>query len=260
MSEPLVRVDSDRGVRTLTLDSPANRNALSARLRTELVAAFTAAAGEDDVRAVHLTGTGPVFCAGVDLKEAAAERAGHPPDPDAPTFAELLGTLLTLPKPVVATLNGGARAGGVGLVAAADIAIAPLSATFACTEVRIGVIPAVISAALAARMADRQLSRYLLTGEVFDATEAATAGLLTVAVPDTDVAAETDRVLAALRQCAPTALAGTKRLLSERAFPDLAADLADLGRLSARHFASDDAAEGRAAFFEKRPPRWAVEP
>src|SRR5699024_5321206 len=139
---PLVRRTTERGIAVLTLDSPANRNALSARLRADLAAEFAAALEDGAVRAVLLTGTGPAFCAGADLKEIAADRAGTPPPVSAPGMPELFGAVLEAPKPVVAKLNGPARAGGIGLVAAADIAIAPEDATFAFTEVRIGVIPA----------------------------------------------------------------------------------------------------------------------
>ncbi|GAA3747913.1 methylglutaconyl-CoA hydratase [Spinactinospora alkalitolerans] len=257
-AEPLVRGDVDRGIATITLDSPHNRNALSARLRTELAQELAAAVADDTVRAVVLTGTGPVFCAGADLKEIAAERAGQDPDPHAPGMPDLFSAIMDAPKPVVARLNGPARAGGIGLVAAADIAVAPASATFAFTEVRIGVVPAIISVPVSARMHDRQLSRYFLTGEAFDAGAAAEAGLLTCAVPDDEVGAVTERILDGLRQCAPRALNRTKALLNESGYRERKAAFADMGELSREFFGGDDAAEGRAAFFEKRPPRWAL--
>lgn len=256
----LVRTATERGIRTITLDSPANRNALSARLRAGLVDALAAAGDDEDVRAVVLTAAGPVFCAGADLKEAAAEREGAVPEPPgAPGIPDVLAAVMGLPKPVVARLNGPVRAGGVGLVAAADIAIAPESATFACTEVRLGLVPAVISVPAAARMSNRHLSRYFLTGETFGAAEAARAGLVTAAVPDGEVEAETERVLESLRGCAPAALARTKALLAESAHADgPAAELTRMGRMSAEFFAGEDAEEGRSAFFGKRPPRWAL--
>ncbi|MFC7330117.1 enoyl-CoA hydratase-related protein [Marinactinospora rubrisoli] len=257
-TEPLVRASAERGVAILTLDSPHNRNALSARLRTELAERLAEAVADDDVRAVLLTGTGPAFCAGADLKEVAAERAGRPVDPAAPGMAELFAAIMDAPKPVVAKLNGPARAGGIGLVAAADIAVAPASATFAFTEVRIGVVPAIISVPVAARMHDRQLARYFLTGETFDAAAAAGAGLVTVTVADPDVDAVTDGILDGIRQAAPDALAGTKALLRAADRRDLASAFAEMAEVSRTYFAGDDAAEGRAAFFEKRPPRWAL--
>ncbi|MDS1270847.1 enoyl-CoA hydratase-related protein [Lipingzhangella sp. LS1_29] len=259
-SDQVVRIDTDRGIRTITLDSPANRNALSARLRTQLHDALTDAAADTEVRAIVLTGTGPAFCAGADLKEVAAERAGNPPDPNAPTMPTLFAAVMDAPKPVVAKLNGPARAGGIGLVAAADIAIAPHSASFAFTEVRIGVAPAIISVPVAARMADRQLSRYFLTGETFDADHAQRAGLLTEAVADSELDEATERVLAGLRQAAPTALRHTKAILGRTSLPAARRDeeLAEMERLSRELFAGDDAAEGRAAFLERRVPGWVL--
>lgn len=258
---PLVRLDVDRAIATVTLDSPRNRNALSAQLRSELSGALSEAMADDEVRAVVLTGSGPVFCAGADLKEAAAALRGTPAPP-APELPELFEQIMSAPKPVIAALNGAARAGGIGLVAAADIALAPESATFAFTEVRIGVVPAVISLPVSARMHSRQLSRYFLTGELFDAAAAARAGLITQAVADRDMDQALEDVLQGVRAAAPRALSRTKELLGElgggAAEPGRRTEeFARLGKLSAEFFASDDAVEGRAAFFEKRPPRWA---
>ncbi|WP_017572317.1 enoyl-CoA hydratase-related protein [Nocardiopsis halotolerans] len=259
---PLVRLTVDRAIATITLDSPRNRNALSARLRSELSKALADAVADDDVRGVVLTGTGPVFCAGADLKEVGAALRGEPVEP-APELPEIFEQIMAAPTPVVAVLNGAARAGGIGLVAAADIALAPESATFAFTEVRIGVVPAIISVPVSARMHSRQLSRYYLTGESFDASAAADAGLITQAVPDSGMENAVDAVLRGLRGAAPRALYRTKELLGELgsgalAAPDRRADaFTRMGELSAEFFAGEDAAEGRASFFEKRPPRWA---
>ncbi|PWV57454.1 MULTISPECIES: enoyl-CoA hydratase-related protein [Nocardiopsis] len=259
---PLVRSSVDRAIATITLDSPRNRNALSARLRTQLSSALSAAMADDEVRGVVLTGSGPVFCAGADLKEVGAALQGTPVEP-APELPEIFEQIMGGPKPVIAVLNGAARAGGIGLVAAADIALAPKSATFAFTEVRIGVVPAIISVPVSARMHSRQLSRYFLTGELFDASDAARAGLITQAVSDRDMEQAVDAVLQGLRGSAPRALSRTKELLGElgggaQAAPDRRTEVfTRMGELSAEFFAGEDAAEGRASFFEKRPPRWA---
>ncbi|GAA1781598.1 enoyl-CoA hydratase-related protein [Streptomonospora arabica] len=258
---PPVRRSAERGVAMITLDSPANRNALSARLRAALASELAAAMADDTVRAVLLTGEGPAFCAGADLKEVAAERAGNPPAVSAPGMPELFSAIMDAPKPVVAKLNGPARAGGIGLVAAADIAIAPEDATFAFTEVRIGVVPAIISVPVAARMHDRQLARYFLTGEAFGAAAAAEAGLVTSAVPREGLDQAAEAVLDGLRSAAPGALSRTKSLLGSAGpvGPDeRAAAFARMGELSAEYFASEDAAEGRAAFLEKRSPSWVL--
>ncbi|MUL42962.1 enoyl-CoA hydratase [Streptomonospora sp. PA3] len=258
---PPVRRTTERGIAVITLDSPANRNALSARLRAGLAAELAAAMADDSVRAVLLTGEGPAFCAGADLKEVAAERAGNPPPVSAPGMPELFSAVMDAPKPVVAKLNGSARAGGIGLVAAADIAVAPEDATFAFSEVRIGVVPAIISVPVAARMHDRQLARYFLTGETFDAQTAAAAGLVTSAVPRDDLDSATEAVLDGLRRAAPRALNATKGLLARAgAVPpeQRTAEFARMGEISAEYFAGEDAAEGRAAFLEKRSPSWVL--
>lgn len=258
---PLVTLTVERSIATVTLDSPRNRNALSARLRTELSEALAAAMADDEVRAVVLTATGSVFCAGADLKEIGAALAGEEIEP-APELPEIFEQIMGGPKPVVAVLNGVARAGGIGLVAAADIALAPKNATFAFTEVRIGAVPAIISVPVSARMHSRRLSSYFLTGETFDAEAAVEAGLITQAVPEGEMAEVSERVLEGLRAAAPAALSRTKQLLGEvgggaEAAPDRrAASFARMGELSAEFFAGEEAAEGRAAFFEKRPPSW----
>lgn len=258
---PLVTLSVERAVATVTLDSPRNRNALSARLRTELSEALADAMADDEVRAVVLTATGPAFCAGADLKEIGAALAGDEIEP-APELPEIFEQIMGGSKPVVAVLNGLARAGGIGLVAAADIALAPKSATFAFTEVRIGAVPAIISVPVSARMHSRPLSRYFITGETFDADAAVEAGLITQAVPDEEMVQASETLLEGLRAAAPAALSRTKQLLGEvgggaETAPDRrAAAFVRMGELSAEFFSGAEAAEGRAAFFEKRPPSW----
>src|SRR3954452_5699855 len=176
---PLVRSQAAHGVATITLDSPANRNALSTALIEELLAALAAAAGDDTARGVVLTHTGPVFCSGADLKEtAAAFGSGRPP---INRLGEVLTAIWEGPKPVVARLTGPARAGGLGLIAAADLAVCALDATFAFSEVRIGVIPALISATVLPRLTSRAAAELYLTGDVFDGVRAAQIGLVTSA-------------------------------------------------------------------------------
>ncbi|MDA2807344.1 enoyl-CoA hydratase-related protein [Nocardiopsis suaedae] len=255
---PPVRRTTDRGIATITLDSERNRNALSAPLRTALLAELRAAMADASVRAVVLTGAGTVFCAGADLKEVAERLAGRDPDPGAPGMGEVFSAIMDAPKPVVARLNGTARAGGLGLVAAADMAIAPEDTGFAFTEVRIGLVPAVISVPVRQRLNDRALSRYLLTGEVFGAREAVAAGLLTEAVPRAELDAAVERAADGLRAAAPGALAGAKALLAGRGAEERAAEFARMTELSESYFAGEEAAEGRSAFFEKRGPRWVL--
>jgi methylglutaconyl-CoA hydratase len=166
----LVRTAVRDGVATLTLDSPANRNALSAALIEQLLAGLAAAGRDPAVRAVVLSHTGPVFSSGADLRETlAAAGSGRPP---VARLGEALLAIWECPKPVLARVAGPARAGGLGLIAAADIAVCAREASFAFTEVRIGVIPAVISATVLRRLQPRAAAELYLTGETFDADRA----------------------------------------------------------------------------------------
>src|SRR3982751_7083888 len=177
----LVRTETTAGVTTLTLDSPANRNALSTPLMRELLDGLAGALTAPAVRAVVISHTGPVFCSGADLKETAEARAtGRLPTEMA---GDVLAAIWEFPKPVVARIAGPARAGGLGLIAAADIAVCTREATFAFTEVRLGVIPAVISATVLPRLAPRAAAELYLTGDIFDGVRAAQVGLVTAAVP-----------------------------------------------------------------------------
>jgi len=250
----LVRTATSAGVTTLTLDSPANRNALSTPLMRQLLDALGGALTDPAVRAVVISHTGPVFCSGADLKETAEARAaGRVP---AEMLADVLAALWEFPKPVVARIAGPARAGGLGLVAAADIAVCAQTATFAFSEVRLGVIPAVISSTVLPRLAPRAAAEYYLTGEIFDGARAAEIGLVTAAVPADDLDGAVARYCAALIRGGPLALAGTKQLLRRTREPSIRADLADLSARSAGYFRSDEGREGVAAFREKRPASW----
>ncbi|RIV35641.1 enoyl-CoA hydratase-related protein [Micromonospora radicis] len=255
--DALVRVTTARGVTTLTLDSPHNRNALSTPLMTELLAGLAAAVADDTVRVIVLDHTGPVFCSGADLKEtAAAYASGTVP---AGMLGDVLAAVWECPKPVLAKVAGPARAGGLGLIAAADLAVCAAEATFAFTEVRIGVIPAVISATVLPRLHPRAAAELYLTGDTFDGRRAAQVGLVTAAVPAEELDAAVDRYRDSLLRGAPTAVAGAKGLLRRPPAADLRAELAELGALSTGYFRSVDGVEGVRAFREKRPPRWVAE-
>jgi methylglutaconyl-CoA hydratase len=249
----LVHLEVAAGTATVTLDSPANRNALSRQLRGELRDHLDAALRDESVRVVVLSHTGGVFCAGMDLKES---RSGDAASQGVNDFPELLELLWTSPKPVVARLAGPARAGGVGLVAACDLAVAADTVTFAFTEVRLGIVPAVISVPVLPRLLPRAAAELFLTGEVFGAPRAVAIGLLTSAVPAAELDAEVARYAGMLALGSPTALAATKLLLTAGTADSFAAALAAAGELSARHFASEEGQEGIAAFLEKRPARW----
>jgi methylglutaconyl-CoA hydratase len=254
----LVRTVTAAGVATLTLDSPANRNALSTPLMRQLLDALSGALSDPAVRTVVLTHTGPVFCSGADLKETAEAQAnGRVP---AEMLADVLAAIWEAGKPVVARVAGPARAGGLGLIAAADIAVCTRQATFAFSEVRIGVIPAVISATVLPRLSPRAAAELYLTGEVFDGVRAAEIGLVTAAVTAEELDGAVAGYCDALVRGGPLALAGTKQLLRRTPLDDVRADLAELSARSAGYFKSAEGREGVAAFREKRPPSWVPRP
>ena len=252
MTDEVVHYRVDRAIATVELDSPDNRNALSSALVGQLTAHLGTAAADDAVRAVVLTHTGSTFCAGADLRESAAEGG---PEAGTRRMLALLRTILALPKPVVARVAGNVRAGGIGLVGACDIAIAGPQASFAFTEVRLGLAPAIISLTTLGRMTERAASRYYLTGETFGAAVAERIGLITSAPEDLD--AEVAAVTDALRACSPQGLAHTKPLTNRRALAAFDAQQDEMQRLSASLFASDEAREGMTAFLQRRPPAWA---
>ncbi|MFE2325231.1 enoyl-CoA hydratase family protein [Streptomyces sp. NPDC059385] len=235
------------GVATLTLDSPANRNALSVDLVAALRAALADAGADPEVRAVVLTHTGTTFCAGADLKS--------PCDPA--DFLALLREIAELPKPVVARVTGHVRAGGLGLLGVCDIAAAGPHSSYAFTETHLGLAPAVISIPLLPRLDPRAAARYFLTAEAFDAAEAARIGLLTLH-SEGDVDDALEPVLAGLRKASPQGLAATKSLTAAAVREAVARDGARLTELSAGLFASDEAREGITARFERRNPSWAL--
>lgn len=235
----------ERGITILTLDSPANRNALSARLVGELSAALAACAADDTVRAVVLTHTGNTFCAGADLTA--------PPDPAA--FVALMRQIVALPKPVVARVTGHVRAGGLGLLGACDISAAGPGSTFALTESRLGLAPAVISLPLLPRTDPRAAARYYLTGERFDAAEAARVSLITLAADD-DVDEALAPVLDGLRRASPQGLKASKELVTATVLESFDQHAEDLIARSAALFASAEAREGMTAFLERRDPAW----
>ncbi|MFD7258092.1 enoyl-CoA hydratase family protein [Streptomyces sp. NPDC059874] len=243
---PVVHAAKAPGITTLTLDSPANRNALSADLVATLRAALADAGADPQVRAVVLTHTGTTFCAGADLKS--------PCDPA--DFLALLREIAELPKPVVARVTGHVRAGGLGLLGVCDIAAAGPQSTYAFTETHLGLAPAVISVPLLPRLDPRAAARYFLTAEAFDAAEATRIGLLTLHADDVDEGLEP--VLAGLRKASPQGLAATKSLTAAAVREAVAQDGARMTELSAGLFASDEAREGITARFERRNPSWAM--
>lgn len=239
----------ERGVATITLDRPESRNALSAELVDSLGDQLSDAVADDAVRAIVLTNAGTTFCAGADLKRGTAGSARH-------SLVDVLGSILDAPKPVVGRIAGHCMGGGVGLAAACDISVIADDARVGFTEVRVGVAPAMISVVCLPKLRRADAAELFLSGERITAARAVQVGLLNRAVPRDDLDGAVAEVLAAVTAGGPQALAAAKRLLRE--VPELGRDeaFAVTAELSAALFASDEAAEGMAAFREKRPARW----
>lgn len=254
----LVQVDSD-GNATLTLNRPEVHNAFD----PEMVGALTVALGRiaDDaaVRAVVITGAGKSFCAGADIghmKQSAKfsleqnfEAALH--------TARMLYALYSLPKPTIACVRGAVRGGGVGVVSACDIAVCAQGATFRLSEVKLGIIPAMISPYVIAAIGERAARRYMLTGEEFDAAEALRIGLAHEVVDDDALAPTVARLLAQISSSGPQAMAAIKRQIPVSARAPIGRDIVEQTSHSiAKIRATAEAQEGLSAFLEKRMPAW----
>ena len=244
----LVHYDAADGVATITLDSPHNRNALSRQLVTELFERIQRAGADDAVRVVLVQSSGKVFCSGADLAEATTEGM----EVGARRIVDLQRLIVTLDKPVVTKNLGAVRAGGIGIVAAADVAISAEEATFALTEVKLGLAAAIISLTVHQRMNPRAAALTTLGGEVFSGAEAAAYGLVTKAVPAERLDEEVAAVCASLATGAAQGLRESKRILNR----DLVARIDALGEematTSARLFASDEAREAMTAFLSRK--------
>jgi methylglutaconyl-CoA hydratase len=250
-ADELVHVEVADAVATITLDSPANRNALSSRLVADLNRALEsaeAAAAGGGVRAIVLTHVPPAFCAGADLKERATGV------PDSRPIVRAFQRLMDAEVPTIAAVKGPVRAGGIGLMASCDLVVVQRDVGFALTEVRIGVAAAMIAVPILRRASGSRLTSAFLTGEPFDADEARAVGLITHVTDDVDATVAT--LCEGIKLGAPTAVAATKRILRE--VPGLDRDEAfeRMRRLSDELFARSEAKEGMAAYLEKRPPRW----
>jgi len=254
----LVEYTVEGHIARLTLNSPHNRNALSTTLVSQLHQGLRDAAADPAVRAVVLGHTGNTFCAGADLSEGSAATGADPGEMAAERareMAALLRAIVESPLTVIVAVDGHVRAGGMGLVGAGDIAVAGPRSTFALTEARIGVAPAIISLTLLPKMSARAAARYYLTGETFDAATAAAIGLITMAADD--VGAAVASLVADIGRASPQGLAASKALTTAAILDGFDRDAERLSAESARLFVSDEAHEGMLAFLQKRPPRWA---
>ena len=239
----------------LTLNRPDRHNALNIAITTALVEALTAASADPDIRAVVLTGAGDrTFCSGADLKEGS--RMFRSEDGSNP-IGNVLRAIQDCPKPVIARLNGSALAGGFGLVAACDLAYAADHARFGLPEVRVGVFPLMIVVRLLRQMPERRLREMAYLGETISAGEAERWNVVNRAVPAAELDAVIAEVIAKLSLGAPGAVAVGKKALLEIADLDRQAALLFAERTIAALGDGAEAAEGRAAFAEKRKPAWA---
>jgi len=263
MSYQTLQTEYAQGIALIWMNRPKMRNALDNVVIAELTDAFSAAIEDDGVRAIVLAGRGKAFCAGADLNWLKTAREMTPDEAreDSIGLARLLRLIYESPKPTVARVQGAAYAGGMGLVAACDIAVASHQAKFCLSEVKLGLIASMIGPYVIKAMGEARARRYFLTAEPFDAAEAYRIGFVHELAPAEELDATVNMMLGHLVMASPNAMSETKQLIRDvvgRPIDDeLTRDTA--GRL-ARVRASDDAQEGISAFFEKRKPRWVPEP
>lgn len=245
------------GAAWITLNRPENRNALSAILVTELYDHLTNANADDQVRSIVITGNGPAFCAGADLKSPPgqlSEGVGR-----AVPYADVLTAILNSPKPVIAAVNGAAFAGGLGLVGAADIVVTRKDVQFSFSEVRIGVIPAIISVVCMPKLGVHHGTKLFLTGERFDGQQAVDMGLAHIAVPEDELVSTVEEQIAMINLGGPIAVQECKKLARRVTQLSIEEGFKETAEWSARMFRSDEGAEGMASFREKRKPNWVKE-
>jgi len=246
-------------VATVTLNRPDVRNAFNETVIAELTRAFRALGGTDDVRAIVLASNGPAFCAGADLNWM-KKMAGYSHEEnraDALALANVLYTIWSCPRPVIARIQGDTYAGGMGLVAACDIAVAAGHAQFCLSEARLGLLPATISPYVIRAMGEQAARRYFITAERFDADQALRLGFVQAVVPVEGLDAKVAELTAALVGNSPNAVCESKRLVQDvagRAIDERL--LADTAERIAEIRASEEGREGVRSFLEKRSPAW----
>ncbi len=261
MKEDLVLLDSTRsGIVVLTLNRPEVHNAFNAEVIERLDDLLEELKGADGVRAVFIEGAGSSFSAGGDIKwmRAAADYTHNDNLEDARALAQMLHKLYTLPHPTIALVDGAVRGGGVGVVAACDMALATVRAHFALSEVRLGMIPATISPYVIKAIGERAARRYFLTGEVFSAEEAKQLGLVHALARDkNELSTLSEPLVQALFESAPGAVAAAKDLIAHVAGRPIEHGLiADTAKRIADQRATAEAREGLSAFLDKRQPSW----
>ena len=261
-AEDTVLLNTTRaGVAVVTLNRPKVHNAFNPDVINKLSDIFETLRGADHVRVVMIEGAGPSFSAGADLAwmRAAADYTTSDNREDAGGMAGMLHKLDTLPQMTIALVHGAAMAGGCGILSACDMAIATKNASFALSEVRLGIIPAVISPYVIRAIGPRAAHRYFLTAERFDSAMALALGLVHIVVEDNDaLAKESERLVQQVFSCAPGAIHAAKELIAAVAGRPIDNHImSDTARRIAERRASDEAKEGLSAFLEKRKPKWA---
>jgi methylglutaconyl-CoA hydratase len=255
----LITTIDSRGVARLTMNRPDIRNAFNEQLIGDICEAMGRLNSDPNVRAIVLTGAGKAFSAGADLNmmQRAAKFSAAENKDDARRLAHMLASIYHSAKPTVALVNGPAMGGGIGLIAACDIAIGADTAFFALTEVRVGLIPAVISPFVIQAITVRQARRYFVSGERFDAKTAERLGLLHKVVAADALNDELNAMLGELLACGPEAQSLAKDLIRRVAYRPLSDSvMEETAGLIAKTRASDEGKEGVTAFLEKRKPNW----
>jgi len=257
MSFRTILVAEDDGVRTITLNRPERRNAMTPEMQEELLVAFEQAAQSPD-RVVVLTGAGEAFCAGLDLVhlQAMAEKSPAEHETDAERIARVFRTLYELPKPSIAAVNGAAVAGGTGLAMVCDFTLAVPGAKFGFTEVKIGFVPALVSAFLALQVGEKRVRDLLLTGRLFSAEEAREYGMVNEIVPAQEILGRAMELASVLKQNSPQSMRATKRLIAAQNKDRLDVQITDAMKANAESRSTHDFREGVTAFLEKRRPVW----
>lgn len=274
----VVRYSVDGSTATITLDSPHNRNAITQALLDGISEGLEQAGADEAVRSIVLTHTGNVFCAGADLRDSADASA---PQERGRAANTVIRKLLTCPKPIIAAVHGHVRAGGMGFAAACDMVVAGPRASFGLSEVRIGVVAAMIAPVVLARLDDRTAADWLLRARTVSAEEAEDAGFITRAITagqsgagtagqntdtagsdaDTaraDVDTAVEEILADLRRGAPKALAASKSIVNQRVLAEMDRREGEMIEFSGQFFTGDDARAGMQAFLDKTNPPWVV--
>ena len=257
MTADPVQLEIEKGVATVRLNQPEVRNALTYELRTAFRDIIGSLEFNEDVRCVVITGNGPAFCAGADLKSPPgqlSEGVGR-----AVPYPDVLTAILDSPKPVIAAINGAAFAGGLGLVGAADIVVTRTDVQLSFSEVRIGVIPAIISVVCMPKLGVHHGMKLFLTGERFDGQQAVDMGLAHIAVPEAQLMSTVEEQIAMINLGGPIAVQECKKLARRVTELSRKEGFKETAEWSARMFRSDEGAEGMAAFREKRKPNWVKE-